>query len=151
MRPFRALCFSLLLTPFSIPAVAGETDPKLKQEIEKFAAGYAETFGKQDPAGMASKYAKDGVLVLQGGPQTDIAKGYAGTFKAGFNHDKITVQEVSPLGDGAALGMGEFLVSGKSESGAPLEIDGRWTAVYVKEDGQWKIRMLTAFPKPPTK
>jgi len=30
-----------------------------------------------------------------------------------------------------------------------MESFGRWTAVDVRVGGQWKIRMLTAFPKPP--
>ena len=149
---FRALRYALLLTTVSAPAMA-DMGSNLKQELEQFAASYAESYGKQDPAGLASKYTKDGMLVLQTGPQTDIAKAYENGFKAGFNHNKITINDAWPLGENIALGVGEFTISGKSEKdGSPLQVDGRWTAVYLKEGGQWKIRMLTAFPKaPPTK
>jgi hypothetical protein len=32
-----------------------------------------------------------------------------------------------------------------------MESAGIWTAVYVKEEGKWKGRMLTAAPVPPRK
>jgi hypothetical protein len=44
---------------------------------------------------------------------------------------------------------GEARVTGKSEKGDPLELNVIWTAVDVRENGQWKIRMLTSVPKPP--
>jgi hypothetical protein len=45
--------------------------------------------------------------------------------------------------------LGEFHITGKNQSGAPIEVNGRWTAVYVLEGGTRKIRMLTALPKAP--
>ena len=100
---------------------------------------------------MASKYTNDGMLVLQTGPQTDIAKAYENGFKAGFNHDKITINDAWPLGENIALGVGEFTISGKSgKDGSPLQVDGRWTAVYIKEGGQWKIRMAVSTQSHPS-
>jgi hypothetical protein len=40
-------------------------------------------------------------------------------------------------------------VTGKSEKGDPLEVNIIWTSLDVRENGQWKIRMLTTVPKPP--
>jgi ketosteroid isomerase-like protein len=69
--------------------------------------------------------------------------------QTGFDHDDVTVDQVSPLGADAALGIGTFRISGKNQNGAPIEFVGRWTAVYVREGGGLKIRMISAFPKAP--
>jgi ketosteroid isomerase-like protein len=145
MRTTYALCF--LLAASSLPAAAAEKD--LKQEMEKIASAYAESFNKQDAAGIAALYATGGVHVNQAGPTTDVAKRYEGAFKAGFNHNDLTVSQVWPLGNDAAISMGEYNLTGKNQSGAPIEAGGIWTAVDVREGGAWKIRMLSAIPKPP--
>ena len=139
----------VLIATLATPATAVAGDESLKQLAEKLAASYADNFNKQNPAGMAALYAKDGVLVVNTGVQTDIAKYYEGAFKAGLNHNEITVDAASSLGTDALLSNGQFHLTGKSESGAPMEITGLWTAIDVQEGGTWKVRMLTAFPKAP--
>ncbi len=47
------------------------------------------------------------------------------------------------------LAVGEYHITGKNQSGAPLDATGIWTATDVREGGKWKIRLLTAIPKPP--
>ena len=59
------------------------------------------------------------------------------------------LDQVWPLGSGTAIGMGNSRLTGKNQSGAPIEAAGLWTATYIVEGGKWKIRMLTAFPQPP--
>ena len=84
-----------------------------------------------------------------------ILEGHTGTslkstkphLKQGFNHNDNKTDQVWPLGTDTAIGLGEFHLTGKNPSGAPLEVSGRWTAAYVLEGGKWKIRMLSAFPK----
>jgi hypothetical protein len=44
--------------------------------------------------------------------------------------------------------IGEFHLSGQGDNG-PTKLDGRYTAVDVREGGTWKIRLLTAVPIPP--
>jgi uncharacterized protein (TIGR02246 family) len=139
----------VLVATLAAPATAVAGDESLKQVVEKLAATYADNIAKQNPAGMAALYAKDGMLVINTGVQTDITKAYEGTFKAGFNHDEITVDAASSLGPDILIANGEFHLTGKSESGAPLEITGFWTATDVREGGTWKIKMLTAMPKAP--
>ncbi len=148
MRLSYVLGFFLAL---SLPAAAAaaDADQNLKQEIGKAVSAYAATFETLNPAGMAALYTSDGVLVNPAGLQTDITKVYEGTFKAGFNHLESTLDQVWPLGADTALAMGEYRLTGKNESGAAMESAGRWTAVDVREGGKWKVRMLTAFPKPP--
>jgi ketosteroid isomerase-like protein len=145
MRISYALCF--LIVVFSAPALAADAD--LKQEVQKIGATYAENFNKQDAAGIAALYAKGGMQVNPVGPTTDIAKRYEGVFKAGFNHLDVAVDQVSPLGADMALGVGEYHITGKNQTGQPLDVTGRWTAVYVVEGGTRKIRMLTALDKAP--
>jgi ketosteroid isomerase-like protein len=87
--------------------------------------------------------------VTQAGPTTDIAQRYEGAFKAGFDRDDITVNQVWPVGSDTAISTGEYRLSGKNQSGAAIEAAGIWTAIDVREGGKWKIRMLSAIPKPP--
>ena len=145
MRISYVLCF--LMAAFSVPALAADAD--LKQEVEKVASAYVESFNKQDAVGVAVRYANGGVLVNAAGPHADIPEYYKTVFKTGFYHDDVTVDQGSPLGADAALGIGTFRIGGKNQSGAPIELVGRWTAVYVREGGGLKIRMLSAFPKAP--
>jgi ketosteroid isomerase-like protein len=132
----------------SLPAVA-DADQNLKQEVEKLASTYVENFNRQDAAGIAALYASGGMLVDTTGPHPDIAEFYSRLFKAGIDHDELTVDQVSPLGNDAVLAWGEFRVSGKSQSGAPVEVKGFWTEVAVREGGKLKVRLLTAFRKAP--
>jgi len=142
-----ALC--LFLATLATPAVTVAGDENLKQEVEKVGAAYADSFNRQDGAGIAALYASGGIIVNATGPHADIAETYAGIFKAGFNHNDITVGEVWPLGADTLLAVGEYHITGKNQSGVPLEVTGIWTATDVREGGKWKIRMLSAIPKPP--
>ncbi|MGY2907043.1 YybH family protein [Bradyrhizobium sp. URHC0002] len=146
MRLSYILGFFLAL---SLPAAAADADQNLKQELTKVASAYTESFNKKDAAGIAALYGSGGVLVNTAGLQTDITKLYEGTFKAGFDQNEATVDQAWPLGADTALAVGEYRLTGKNQSGAAIENAGRWTSVYVREGGNWKIRMLTAFPKPP--
>jgi ketosteroid isomerase-like protein len=143
MRISYVLCF--LFAAFSLPAAAGD----LKQDVEKVASAYTENFNKQDAEGIAALYANGGALVNPAGPHTDLAEFNKGLFKAGFDHHEASVDQVWPLANDMALALGEYHITGKNSTGAPIEIIGRWTAVYVPEGGKLKIRMLSAFPKAP--
>lgn len=147
MRMPFVLCVSILA--FSAPAAAAEADQNLKQEVEKIAAAYAESFNKHDSAGIAAQFASGGVHVNPAGPRTDIAEYYEGAFKAGLDHEEITVDQVWPLGNDALVAIGQYRITGKNQSGAPIETGGVWTSTDIREGGKWKIRMLSAMPKPP--
>ncbi len=139
----------LLLTAFAVPAAAADADQNLKQVVEKIGAAYSENFNKQNAAGIAALYATGGMQVNQAGPTTDVAKRYEGVFKAGFNHEEITVDQALPLGTDALIATGQFHLTGKNASGEPIEYKGIWTATDVREGGTWKIRILSAIPKAP--
>jgi ketosteroid isomerase-like protein len=141
--------FCLLLATISAPAVAADADQSLKQDVENIGAAYAENFNKQNAAGIAALYATGGMMVNAAGPHTNIAQTYEGVFKAGFNHNDITVDQVSPLGPDILIATGQFHLTGKNGSGEPMDFKGLWTATDVREGGNLKIRMLAAFPKAP--
>ena len=69
--------------------------------------------------------------------------------KPGLITSKLKMTEVQSLSENMALATGESQVTGKSEKGDPIDLTVIWTALDVRENGQWKIRMLTSVPKPP--
>src|SRR5262249_23068268 len=110
---------SILLTAVVIGLVApafGQTDPN--KEIEQLASRFAEYYNKQHAAGIAILFAKDGVLVSPGptvvktGSQA-LEQAYAAAFKAGMNHNDITVDQVSPFGSDAVIALGEYHATGQ--------------------------------------
>lgn len=121
----------------------------LRQEVEEIGSAYAESFNRQDAAGIAALYAHGGVHINPAGPRTDIEEFYRGLFKAGLNYQDSSVDGVWPLGAETAVAIGQFRTTGKDQSAALIEIRGFSTATYVREGGKWKIRMLSAIPKPP--
>lgn len=143
----RTLFSCFFVTAFSLSAVAGDGDPK--RQVEGIASEYAANFNKQDGAGIAALFATGGIHVNPAGPRSDIAEFYQGAFNAGFDHEEITVDQAWPLGTNMALAIGGYRLTGKNQSGAPLETGGIWTATYVTEGGKLKIRLLSAMPKPP--
>ena len=51
------------------------------------------------------------------------------------------------LENDADIRIGQFHLAGQGPNG-PTKLDGRYTAVDVREGGTWKIRILTAIPIP---
>ena len=142
---------ALSLTTFG--AAAQQVDQNTRQQIERIVAAYHENWNNHNAAGIAGLYTKDGVLVTQAPKvvktgQQDIEQNYKNAFNTIPHHDSATVDEVSPLGADAAMSVGEYHLTGKGESG-PTKLDGHWTAVYVRDGGAWKIRLLTAVPDLP--
>ncbi|MDU6377197.1 MAG: nuclear transport factor 2 family protein [Bradyrhizobium sp.] len=147
MRWSYVLCF--LMATFAVPAIAADADQSLKHEVEKIGAAYADNFNKQNAAGIAALYANGGMMVNAAGPHTNIAETYEGVFKAGFNHNEITVDQVTALGPDTLVAIGQVHLTGKNAAGEPMDFKGLWTATDVREGGVWKIRVLAAFPKAP--
>jgi uncharacterized protein (TIGR02246 family) len=138
-----ALCIPFL---FSAPASADD----MKQEVSTIVSVYMDCFSKQDPACIAALYTKDGFIVNPAGKH-EILVYYSNAFKAGLNKLESTVDEVWQIDDDSPGAMGKYRVTGKNDKGEPMDLAGVWTAVYVKQDGKWKARMLTTAPIPPKK
>ena len=135
------------------PAFAQQVDESTRKQIEEQLAGpYRNAYDKQDAAGVAKLFAKDGVLVLSigkhvyTGPQ-EIEQIFQSLFKAGFNHTE-GAEEFSSLANDTVVAIGEYHNSGQGPNG-PVKADGHYTAVDVREGGVWKFRLLTAFRDPP--
>ena len=133
-------------------ASSQQIDQDHRQQIERIAAAYVENWNKHDAGGVAALYAKDGVLVtatgvVRSGPQ-EIEQAYHSAIKTFPQHNGQTIEQISPLGNDADIRIGEFHLSGQGQNG-PTKLDGRYTAVDVREGGTWKIRLLTAVPIPP--
>ena len=133
------------------PASAQQVDQNTRQQIERVAAAYVENWNKHDAAGLAALYTKDGVQVtaagVKSGPQ-EIEQAYQSAMKTFPQHNGQTIEQISPLGNDADIRIGEFHLSGQGQSG-PTKLDGRYTAVDVREGRTWKIRLLTAVPIAP--
>jgi ketosteroid isomerase-like protein len=134
MRTFGVVCFSLLLS--AVPAAA--SDEILKEELGKVASAYEQSFNKKDAAGITSLFTKNYLRVTADGVVADNTKMYEGIFKAGFDHLEIKTTEVQSLSENMAIVTGESHVVGKSEKGDPLDLTVIWTALDVRENGQWK-------------
>jgi uncharacterized protein (TIGR02246 family) len=110
-----------------------------------------ENWNKHNAAGIAALYTKDGVQVTAAGVrsgQQEIEQPYQSAIKMFPQHNGQTIEQNLPLENDAAIVIGEFHLSSQGQNG-PTKLDGRYTAVDVREGGTWKIRLLTAVPIPP--
>jgi uncharacterized protein (TIGR02246 family) len=127
-------------------ASAQQIDQNTRAQIERIAAAYVENWNKHDAAGIAALYAKDGVQVTETGVKSgaqEIEQAYQSVMKTFPAHNGQTIEQISPLGNDADIRIGQFHLSGEGPNG-PIKLDGRYTAVDVREGGTWKIRLLTA-------
>jgi uncharacterized protein (TIGR02246 family) len=137
---------------FAFSVSAQQVDQNARQEIERMIAAYHDNWNNHNAAGIAGLYTKDGLLVTQSPKvvktgQQEIEQQYQDTFKAGIAHDSATADQIWPVGN-ELISVGEYHLIDQSKS-SPTKIDGHWTAVYVRDGGAWKIRLLTAVPDLP--
>ena len=144
----------IALVGLVFPALAQSVDPNLMQGVAKIDATFTESFNKQDAAGVAREFTKDGIL-LSHTPQGAVHSGrqaiiqrYDGLFKLGANHLDVTRSQLTPLDNDVAIALGEYHVTGQGQNG-PIKVDGDWSAAYVSDAGTWKFRILSIVPKPP--
>lgn len=143
-----AFILSIIIVSFAVPAFAGD-EADLKKATGQFDATYLEGFNKRDAAVMATHFTTDAVVVTPWGLQPDVRKLFEAVLKAGFDHAEVQTDQFWSLGPDTAIGMGQSHYTGKNQSGAAIESSNFFTATYVKQDGKWKIRMLTGLPKAP--
>ena len=125
-----------------------------RQQIDQIIAAYHENWNNHNAAGIATLYTKDAILVTRSPTQMvkngtqEIEQNYQKLFAVVPHHDSATADQIIPLGTNAVMSVGQYHLTGQGQSG-PTKIDGRWTAVYVPEEGKLKIRLLTAVDDPP--
>src|SRR5215831_6169801 len=151
MRPIWIIAAIAALS-LTTSANAQQVDQDTRQQIEQLVTTYRTNWNNHNAAGIAGLYTKDGVLVSQApkvvktGPQ-EIAQQYETAFKTVSHNDGATA-EVYPLATDTVYSVGEYHLSGQNQNG-PVKVDGHWTAIYVRDGGTWKIKLLTAVPDLP--
>jgi len=142
------LAFAMLVG-MTMAARADEAD--LKRQVDAIGAAYTEHFNKGNAAGLAALYTADGILVNPAGMNKVTPALFEGMFKnSGLNHlDPPKVEQVIMIDPKVALGIGTYHQTGKKADGTAVESEGWWSATYVLDGDKWKLRMLTAAPKPP--
>src|SRR5215831_11651976 len=114
------------------------TIERLKQELVQVSNAYAESFNRQDAAGIAALFVDGGVHVNEAGPRNDIEQLYQAAFKAGSsNHMDASIDAVWSLGTDIATATGQVHMTGKDQSGAAFERTRRSTGTYMREGGIW--------------
>src|SRR6476469_4309318 len=144
--------FAVILGTFPAAAAsAQQSHLDMRRQIEQLAATFSERYNNQDAGAIANMFTKDAVRVTSGnsapsvGPQA-IEKIFKTQFEIGFRHIDLVIDQVSPFGTDAAITVGRYEITGRGQDG-PLNVDGRWTEVEVREGGVWKIRHSTVVPK----
>ena len=142
MRSRWSIAVILAIVP-SASASAQQSHLDTRRQIEQLAATFSERYNKQDAGAIASMFTKDAVRVASGvsaasvGPQA-IEETFKTLFKSGFRHIDLVIGHVSPLGTDAAITVGAYQITGQGQGG-PLKVDGRWTEVEVREEGNGKF------------
>ena len=150
-----------LAISFAFPTFAQQkdtiTDPQIVQQIHAVAAKSDEIFKKGDAAARAAMFTEDAVLVTERGTfygRSAIEKYYADTFqKWHFLKSSTTYAPNSPHAIGtdgnAVWENGEWSCTIQGQSGDPIEVNGFWSSVKVREGDTWKIRMNAIIHTPP--
>jgi uncharacterized protein (TIGR02246 family) len=150
MRAYWVVSVALVILPAGSSS-AQQSHLDARSQIEQMTATFTGHYNKQDAAALASMFTKDALRVssdettVSAGPQA-IEGSFNTQFKNGFTRIELMVGQVSPLGLDTAVTIGKYHLTGQGRSG-PLEVDGHWSEVEVREGGVWKIRLLTFTPK----
>ena len=86
-----AYASALFCVIVAVASTAFADDEELKKQVDQIGNAYVESFKKQDAAGIAALFSTNAILVNPSGPQTDMTKVPEGTFKAGFNHMRVSI------------------------------------------------------------
>jgi uncharacterized protein (TIGR02246 family) len=148
---------------FAVPAFAQNTaDSKIVQQRDLLGVAKAidvfgalglkldEAFNKNDASAIAALFTEDGILVAADGMfsgRQAIEKRYADMFQrwpiTTFSGQRYQLNEI----DNAVWSVGEWWSTIQSETGPKFE-GGYWSAIYIHEGDDWKIRLLTLSERP---
>ncbi len=145
---------------FAAPVLAQQKDGVARQEVQQrdllgvakaiddFGAvslKLEEAFKKNDASAIAALFTEDGILVAADGMfsgRQAIQKRYADSFQrwpmTTFSGQRYQLNAI----DNAVWSVGEWWSTIQSETGPKFE-GGYWSAIYIHEGDDWKIRLLT--------
>jgi uncharacterized protein (TIGR02246 family) len=138
------------------PAIAAEvTEAELMQAATELGRLYDSNYAARNPAGMASLYATDGVLVSPAGPfvrgREDLTAYYTKRFATGAHDHAIKVIEVHVQGNGG-YGLAQFSVMVPRPNGETEQVHGTIAAVYQHDPDGWHMRLVEpSVPEPAQK
>jgi uncharacterized protein (TIGR02246 family) len=120
-RLFTIILLMQLGGPIVLPALAADvTEADLLKAATTLARQYDERYDAKDPAGMASLYASDGLLVSPAGPiirgREALKTYYTKRFASGAKGHSIKVLEVHVQGNGG-YALSEFSVTAPQPNG----------------------------------
>ena len=150
---------------FAVPVLAQQKDALDRQTVQqrdllgvanalgdfdKLGLQLDEAYSENDASAVAALFTEDGVLVAQDGMfygRQAIEKRYADIFQrwpiTTFSEQRSQLNAI----DNAVWSVGESWSTLQSETGPKFE-KGYWSAIYVREGDDWKIRMLTISERP---
>jgi uncharacterized protein (TIGR02246 family) len=160
MKKGSLLAVAGLVICFAVPAFAQQkntADSKIVQQrdllgiakaIDDFGAlslKLDEAFNKNDASAIAALFTEDGILVTSDGMfsgRQAIEKRYADIFQrwpiTTFSGQRYQLNAI----DNAVWSVGEWWSTIQSETGPKFE-GGYWSAIYIHDGDDWKIRLLT--------
>ena|ERR1700722_17437253 len=119
--------------------------PKALDDFGEVSLKLEEAFNRNDASAIAALFTEDGILVASDGMVSGrqaIEKRYADIFQrwpiTTFSGQRYQLNAI----DNAVWSAGEWWSTVQSETGPKFE-GGYWSAIFIHEGGDWKIRLLT--------
>ena len=144
----RTLAFSILVIGLATTAAAQQnaTNQDARASAENIARQWEAAYNRGDTDAIGALFASDGVFVGPTGVlsgQKEIASVLQGRIKQGWTEERVKVGEAREVGN-ATWAVGDYTLIGSNEQ-AGKQVNGRYGFVATREDGTWRISMITAF------
>jgi len=145
-----------LAISFALPTYAQQkdlADPQTIQKLLALAKADEEAENNHDAAAKAALFTRDAVFLTPAGPiigRQAIQKWYTEAWQSSgmlFTNyiTKFDGNGFHLIGTGGneLWATGEWSETGQGKNGEPIPIKGHWSAIYVREADDWKVRMAT--------
>lgn len=140
--------FAALAMPFgdSAQAFSGDLagDVKALDELNAFSMKYEDACKNKNTAALAALFTKDAVCVTPGGlflGREAIEKASADEFRRWTATSQIYQTDQLNAIDNGAWSVGQWWRTLEGQNG-PVFARGYWSALFVREDDGWKLRLL---------
>ncbi len=157
------LSLAALVISSVVPSFAQQTntpDPQLREQVLALAKKFDEAWNSNDAAAVAALFTEDAVNVNDTGPiygRDALEKNWADMYRhVHMSNHLSTVDQYSPHIIGTAgneLWMnGKYSLTVQGQDFGPVEQNGYWCLILVREGDAWKTRMqiwnITPAPAP---